>query len=98
MDRKEYKKQYREKNKEKIKEYYQKNKEKIKEQQTKYNQTEKCKKIKRISQWKSRGIVHQNYDELYEKYINLHLYILLCFIWSIWFYKIMITKERRTTY
>ena len=54
-DRKEYFKQYHQKNKDKIKEYY---------------QTPQGKKTRRISKWKHRGVIHQNFDELYEKYIN----------------------------
>ena len=80
-----YQKEYRAKNKEKIKEYKkewaaknadnlveygkeyrQKNKEKIKE----YNQTPSRKKSKRIFDWKRRGLIHDDIDELYEYYIN----------------------------
>ena len=52
---KEYLKQYREKNKEKIKSYY-KNPDNLKN--------------KRIYRWKKWGIISDNFDELYEKYIN----------------------------
>ncbi len=52
---KEYNKQYREKNKEKQKEYY---------------QTEQGKKSRRISDWKRHGLIHDNYNELYEYYLN----------------------------
>jgi len=72
---KEYKKDYRENNKDKIKEYkkeYDKhyrenNKEYIKE----YNKTETCKKSKRISGWKKSGVISDDYDKLYEMYINV---------------------------
>ena len=78
FDRKEHNKKYYEKNKEKIlskqKEYDEKNREKIKEYQKEYYkqyyQTEKGKKGNRISNWKYNGVVHHNFDELYEKYIN----------------------------
>ena len=62
----EYRKEYREKNKEKIKEYNEKNKEKIKE----YNQTEGGKKTHRISRWKQMGIKSDDYNSLYEYFIN----------------------------
>ena len=73
MDRKEYHKRYREKNKDKIKEY---------------NQTEKGKKTRRIGKWKFMGIVHHNFDELYEKYINTE-YCELC--------SVELTEGKRTT-
>tara|TARA_R100000808_G_C2145021_1_gene152788 strand:- start:2210 stop:2614 length:405 start_codon:yes stop_codon:yes gene_type:complete len=87
FDRKEYMKQYREKNKEKIKqknkEYHQKNKDKIKEYQQKnkdkikeydkeYRQTPSGKKSKRISNWKRSGVMCDDWDALYQKYINTH--------------------------
>ena len=93
---KEYKKEYRLKNKDKIKKYYQENKDKIKEQQKiyrqenkdkikeqnkqyrqenkdkikEYRQNENCIKQKRISNWKTSGVVCDDYDNLYEIYIN----------------------------
>ena len=60
---KEYQKQYREKNKEKKKEYQRKYREK-------YNQTENGKKSHRINNWKQIGLIHDNYNELYEYYLN----------------------------
>tara|TARA_R110002126_G_scaffold191731_1_gene339913 strand:+ start:66 stop:512 length:447 start_codon:yes stop_codon:yes gene_type:complete len=58
---KEYKKEYREKpeNKEKRKEY---NKE--------YCQSEAGKKSYRIYGWKRQGIITEDYDKLYEKFMN----------------------------
>jgi len=68
--RKEYLRQYYLKNKDKLKEhnrqYREKNKDKIKE----YNQTPQRKKIVKISDWKSQGIISNDYDVLYERYIN----------------------------
>tara|TARA_R110000803_G_C11700393_1_gene285370 strand:+ start:27 stop:476 length:450 start_codon:yes stop_codon:yes gene_type:complete len=73
---------YREKNKEKLKqkqkEYQQKiSKEKrkqynenTKEYQKQYNQSSKGKKIRKISHWKSRGIITDNYDQLYNHYLK----------------------------
>ena len=69
----EYQKEYYHKNKEKRKEYNRKNKDKIKQ----YYQSSTGKKSSRINNWKSRNIIHQNYDELYEKYINTE-YCELC--------------------
>ena len=78
-------KEWLEKNKDKMKDYknqyYQNNKEKIKQQQKDwrennkdkikdYEQTEKRKKTKRISSWKRNGIICDDYNKLYEKYIN----------------------------
>ena len=77
FDRKEYmkkyNKQYYQKNKEKRKEYLEKNKDKIKEQRKEYLETERGKKLRRICDWKKSGVIHQNFDELYEKYINTEL-------------------------
>lgn len=70
---KEYNKQYREKNKQKHKEY---------------NKTPDRKKSYRIHNWKSRGVIHQNFDELYEKYINTE-YCELC--------NIKLTIDKNTT-
>ena len=84
-DRKEYDKKYREKNKEKIREYdrkrYEKNKERIAEKRKEYREKNKekikhykqspaGKKSNRIGKWKLRGIIHDNFDELYERYLN----------------------------
>ena len=82
---KERKKEYYEKNKEKInqrqKEYRENNKEKInqrhkeydqknKERKKVYNQTPSGLKSSRLSNWKFNGVIHNDFDELYEKYIN----------------------------
>tara|TARA_R110000868_G_scaffold403414_1_gene680680 strand:+ start:296 stop:682 length:387 start_codon:yes stop_codon:yes gene_type:complete len=70
--RKQYNKEYYQKNKDKAKqnskEYREKpeNKEKYKQ----YQQTEQRKKSHRICQWKQQGIITDDYDALYEKYIN----------------------------
>ena len=73
-----YAQEYRENNKEKIteyrKEYKQKNKEKIakysREYQKEYNQTPAGIKSYRIRNWKKYGIMNDNYDELYVRYLN----------------------------
>ncbi len=71
---KEYQKKYNEKNKEKLKEYQkeyrEKNKEKLKKLKKEYSETEAGKKSLRISQWKFNGLIHDNYNELYEYYVN----------------------------
>ena len=70
MDRKEYKRQWylknKEKRKEQMKEYRFENKEKIK----KYRQTPEYKKSERIIKWKSQGIIFHDWDLLHEIYIQ----------------------------
>ena len=70
FDRKEYKKEWYLKNKEKIaqqnKEYYENNKEQKKE----YKKTEKGIKSNRIGNWKTIGVIHDDFDALYTHYIN----------------------------
>ena len=89
---KECKKRWAEKNKEKNKEckkrWAEKNKEKKKQYQKEYEKTPECKKSYRISKWKSRGILSDNFDELYEKYINTE-YCELC--------NVNLTEDKRTT-
>ena len=78
FDKKEWQKEYDkknyEKNKEKKKEYMkewrEKNKEKYKEYQKEYYSSPAGRKIKRIGDWRRYGVIHHNFDELYEKYIN----------------------------
>jgi len=64
--RKAYMKEYDENNKEKKKEYYEKNKEHQKE----YHQTEQGKKTSRISKWKQNGVICNDFDALYNQFIN----------------------------
>lgn len=45
-------------------------KDKHKQYQKQYRQTEKAIKNRRITNWKIMGVISENYDELYEKYIN----------------------------
>jgi len=70
MPRKEYYAKHSEKIKEQVKKYYEENKEKRKEQSKDYFKTPQGKKSKRISKWKQRGIICEDYDKLYELYIN----------------------------
>ena len=78
----EKRKEYYEKNKEKIKEsvqkYQQENKEKIREREKvyyeeknkEYRQSDKGKQNTRISRWKHSGVICDDFDALYDKYIN----------------------------
>ncbi len=54
------------------KEYREKNKEKVKEDHRVYRQTEKGKRVARVSAWKRRGLVSDDYDSIYDRYINTH--------------------------
>tara|TARA_R110000751_G_C13688347_1_gene472023 strand:+ start:136 stop:510 length:375 start_codon:yes stop_codon:yes gene_type:complete len=77
-DRKEYMKQYNKQyklaNKEKTKEYNKQyelnNKEQKKEYNKVYCQTENGKKFNRINNWKQLGVISDDFNELYNKYIN----------------------------
>ncbi len=57
-----------------MKKYKKDNKEKIKEKQKKYDQTyqniPEIKKSRIIYNWKYKGLIHDNYSELYDKYIE----------------------------
>jgi len=67
-------KKYREKNKEKrritTKKYREDNKEKIKEKMKIYRLTPEGIKSRTISKWKQRGLIYEDYDSLYEHYLN----------------------------
>jgi hypothetical protein len=80
-ERKAYRKAYYEKNKEQLQEYREANKEQSKEYQKEYQkayyekikeyfQTDAGKKSRRIANWKERGVKSEDYDALYEYYIN----------------------------
>jgi len=68
MYKNQYKYQKTEKGKETQKKYEQS--EKGKEAIRKYLQSEKGKKVLRIRNWRKRGIISDDYDKLYEKYIT----------------------------
>ncbi len=53
-----------------MKEYREKNKEQIKEQRKEHYQTEVGKKVNRVSKWKQIGVINDDYNALYDKYIN----------------------------
>ena len=71
-------KKYEEENKEHLSEYRKQYRMEHKEKQAEYNKTYKqqykltdaYKKSKRIYNWKSRGIITDDWNELYKKYIN----------------------------
>jgi len=71
---KEYEKKYRTENKEsrkdKRKVYISQNKEKIKECKNIWSQTEQGKKSNRIACWKQMGLISEDYDKIYELYVN----------------------------
>ena len=63
-------KKYRQEHKEEIKAYSTKYREENKEEIKAYRQTESCKKSCRISDWKRSGIIHHDFDELYQMYLD----------------------------
>ena len=71
---KEYQRQYRLKNKEKIKlknqKWRQTNKDYIYEKNKDYYQSEKGLRVNRMSKWKNRGIIFHDYNLLYDIYIK----------------------------
>ena len=67
---KEKAKKYREENKEKLKEQAKKYREENKEKIRAYTKTEKGKKTHKINSWKQQGIKSDNFDEVYDRYIN----------------------------
>jgi hypothetical protein len=60
----------KERNKERCKKWRENNKEQKKEYLKEYRQTEAGKKSYRISNWKKRGVKSEDYNALYEYYIN----------------------------
>ena len=67
---KEYSKNNQEYRKEYNKEWYKNNQEYRKEYNKEYKQTATAKKSNTISKWKFSGLIHDNYEALYEHYIN----------------------------
>ena len=65
--------EYYENNKEKISEYqteyYQNNKEKYIEYKKEYRKTYNGLKVNRLSCWRMRGLISEDYDKIYERYI-----------------------------
>ena len=51
-------------------EYNQLNRDKINQRNTAYRESNEGKKKCRISMWKYYGIIHDDYDALYERYLN----------------------------
>jgi len=67
-------KKYNSRNRQKVnylaKRYRDNNKQKIRGKKKIYYQTDRGKKLHRISNWKSSGLICDDYDALYEKVIN----------------------------
>ena len=61
---------YHLKNKEKEKEYCIKNREHLKKYKKEYNKSENGQKINRISGWQQRGVICEDFDKMYDIYIN----------------------------
>ena len=66
--------EYYENNKEKISEYqteyYQNNKEKYIEYKKQYKKTYKGLKVDRLSCWRQRGLITEDIDKIYERYLS----------------------------
>jgi hypothetical protein len=54
------------------KKYYLKNKEKRAKKFAIYCQTYQGVKSRRISKWKGRGVIHEDFNALYDIYLNTH--------------------------
>jgi len=63
-------KQYHQDNLDRVKEYRQNNKESIKEYMKEYRKTDAYKKSYRITNWKKSGVKCDDFNSLYDKYIN----------------------------
>ena len=50
--------------------YCRENKEKVAQRKKAYDQTEQGKKSSRIDKWKRRGVICENFDDLYDYFIN----------------------------
>jgi len=61
-----------EKQKEYMKNLREKNKEKHKEYQKNYRKSKKGKRSHKISEWKYQGLISDDYDSIYDRYINTH--------------------------
>jgi len=66
----ENRKEYYQNNKEKQKEYYENNKEKVLEYYKEYKQTENGKRNNKISTWKYSGLIVDDYDTIYDRWLN----------------------------
>jgi hypothetical protein len=60
----------KEERKQYMKEYRQKNKDKINQRRKEYVQTPQGIKSKRITNWKQYGVICEDFDVLYQKYID----------------------------
>ena len=68
--KREYNKKYNKENKEERREYDKKYREENKNKYKKYNQTEQRKKSNRITNWKKSGVICDDFNKLYDYYIN----------------------------
>tara|TARA_R110000822_G_scaffold68076_1_gene165593 strand:+ start:72 stop:464 length:393 start_codon:yes stop_codon:yes gene_type:complete len=72
--RKEARRKYNEKNRERNREReltrYYKNKEEMNEKQKAYYKTEQGRKSYKINSWKDNGVICENFDNLYDYYVN----------------------------
>jgi hypothetical protein len=68
--RKDNMKIYHQNNKDRAKQYKQDNEESIKEYMKEYRKTEAYKKSYRITNWKKSGVINDDFNSLYEYYIN----------------------------
>jgi hypothetical protein len=69
-ERKAYMKKWREQHKEEVKAQSKKWNEEHKEEKKAWRQSETGKKSTRITNWKQRGILSEDYDALYDKFLN----------------------------
>jgi len=67
---KEQRKESYQKNKDTAKEYYKKNQDEIDEYKKAYNKTERGIKLNTIAYWKRKGVVHTDFEKLYEHFLN----------------------------
>ena len=88
--RKQRSREYHMENRDKIRERNQKNKDKENQQNKEYNQTPQGIKSCRISTWKKRGVVCDNWDAMYDHYTSTS-YCDICRV------ELSIKKERCAT-
>ena len=55
-----------------LKQYREENKDKIRERNRVYNKTERGKRVNTIGGWRNKGLIADDYDAIYDRYINTH--------------------------
>ena len=55
-----------------LKQYREENKDIIREKHRVYNKTEKGKRVRIIAGWKTKGLISDDYDAIYDRYIDTH--------------------------